>query len=82
MTAVLTKKDYKIIWISSKNPEKLIIELDKDTLRNLIWTKKRAHHVNNSLLNYIKSWEINNPANISGSYTSMQDLISDLHKLW
>jgi len=32
MASTLSKKDFKIIGISSKNPEKVIIELDKKTL--------------------------------------------------
>lgn len=51
MKTILSKKDYKIIWISSKNPEKVIIELDQEILNNLIWTKKRIK--NNKL---VLSW--------------------------
>ena len=80
MTATLSKKDFKIIWKSIKNPEKIIIELDEITLKSLIWTKKRTSKKaeDMSLREYIKSWEINNKENISWSYNNIEDLILSL----
>lgn len=80
MTTLLSKKDFKIIWKSIKNPEKIIIELDEITLQSLIWTKKRTSKKaeNMSLREYIKSWEINNKENISWSYNNVEDLILSL----
>jgi hypothetical protein len=76
----LSKKDFKIIWFSSKNPENIIIELDKKILAWLIFKwKRRAKKVENmTLKEYILSWEINNPENISWVYNGMDDLIASL----
>lgn len=41
MTVLLKKKDYKIIWINSKNSEKVIIEIDREVLDNLLSRRKR-----------------------------------------
>ncbi len=80
MASTLSKKDFKIIGISSKNPEKVIIELDKKTLDWLVSTKKRIHHTSEelSLREYVVSWEINNKKNIVWTYSSMQDLVGSL----
>jgi len=51
MATILSKKDFKIIWKSIKNPEKIIIELDQRTLDGLVWIKKRV--VKNKL---VSSW--------------------------
>lgn len=64
----LSKKDFKIIWKSIKNPEKVIIELDQRTLDGLVWTKKRVtkNKLVNSWVNDKDEWvlksknEINN----------------------
>lgn len=83
MTTLLRKKDYKIIWVNAKNSEKVIIELDKNILSWLISRRKRlSPWESNSLIDYIKSWEINNPNNISWTYWKIDDLINDLKKLW
>ncbi len=80
MTTILTKKDYKIIWVSSKNPEVIIIELNKNTLNWLIWTKKRSKKSDKmSLWEYIKSWEIDNPKNISWVYENIDSLTLSLN---
>jgi len=80
MITTLLKKDYKIIWISLKNPDKVIIELDKKTLSLLTSTKRRLNKKpeNMTLKEYILSWEINNPKNISWVYNNMDDLILSL----
>ncbi len=80
MTSILSKKDYKIIWVSSKNPEIVIVELNKNTLNGLISTKKRTikKYEEISLKEYIKSWEINNAKNISWVYQNIDDLVSSL----
>lgn len=54
MTTILTKKDYKIIWVSLKNPEKIIIELDKSTLNSLISSRKRVGNKNDMVLWWLK----------------------------
>ncbi|MDD5769918.1 MAG: hypothetical protein PHE25_03040 [Candidatus Gracilibacteria bacterium] len=80
MATILSKKDFKIIGINAKNPEKIIIELDQRTLDGLVGTKKRKvkNSSNMTLKEYIKSGEINNPKNISGVYDNMEDLILSL----
>lgn len=80
MTTSLSKKDFKIIGKSIKNPEKIIIELDQKTLDWLVWTKKRIVKKTNNmnLKDYLSSWEINNPKNISWVYNTMKDLIISL----
>ncbi len=84
MATWLSKKDFKIIGKSIKNPEKIIIELDQKTLDRFIWTKKRAIKKSEemNLKEYISSWKINNPKNISWIYNTMEDLVLDLKKLW
>jgi hypothetical protein len=80
MTTILSKKDFKVIWISSKNPEKVIIELEQKTLDSLIGTKRRIIQKpeDMNLREYILSWEINNPKNISWVYNNMDDFILSL----
>lgn len=82
MITTLLKKDYKIIWISLKNPDKVIIELDKKTLSLLTSSKRRLNKKteNMSLREYVLSWEINNPANIEWIYNNIDDLILSLNK--
>ncbi|MFA5916784.1 MAG: hypothetical protein WC850_00935 [Candidatus Gracilibacteria bacterium] len=80
MTTILSKKDFKVIGISSKNPEKVIIELEQKTLDSLIGTKRRIIQKpeDMNLREYILSGEINNPKNISGVYNNMDDFILSL----
>lgn len=54
MTTILSKKDYKIIWVSLKNPEKIIIELDKNTLNSLISSRKRVCNKNDMVSWWLK----------------------------
>ncbi len=81
MAIILSKKDFKILWKSIKNPEKIIIELDQRTLDGLVGTKKRIIKTpeDMTLREYIKTWEINNPKNISWVYNNVEDLILSLN---
>lgn len=76
MSTTLTKKDYKIIGTSTKDPEKIIVEINKNTLES-VTTKKRPKK-DSSLLEYIQSWEADNQANISEAYTNVEDLIKSM----
>lgn len=79
MSTTLAKKDYKIIWISLHDPEKIIIEVNKKILENPKMKKEKLNHkFDNSLIDYINSWEIDNPKNISWTYSNVNDLISSL----
>jgi hypothetical protein len=79
-TITLSKKDFKIIWFSSRKPENIIIELDKKVLAWLVfkWKKRTKKIENMTLKEYILSWEIDNPKNISWIYNNMNDLITNL----
>lgn len=77
MATTLLKKDYKIIWTSAKNPERVIIEVDKKTLDDLT-SQRRRNTWDISLSDYIKSGEINNSENISRDFHNVDDLISSM----
>ncbi len=77
MATTLLKKDYTIIGTSSKNPERVIVEMDKKTLETI--TSRRRNPQNDiSLRDYILSNEIENPTNISKSFESVDALISSM----
>lgn len=67
MTTTLLKKDYTIIGTSTKNPQRVIVEMDKSTLE-LITSRKRKIQSDVSLRDYIKSGEINKTGNISRKF--------------
>lgn len=73
MAIILSKKDFKILWKSIKNPEKIIIELDQRTLDGLVGTKKRM--VKNALvsswLNNKNEWTLQSKKEINSFLTSL-----------
>lgn len=73
MTKILSKKDFKIIWKSIKNPEKIIIELDERTLNWLIWTKKRIskNKLVSSWLNDKNEWVLKSKKEINNFLISL-----------
>lgn len=70
MSATLTKKDYKIIWINPKDSEKVIIEIKRDTLNGIISRKIRKDSYDNI------SFEI------EGISWGNSFLWTNLHKRW
>ncbi len=73
MAVALSKKDFKIIWKSIKNPEKIIIELEQKTLDWLVWTKKRLgkNKLVSSWLNDKNAWTLSSKKEIN---TFLNDL--------
>lgn len=73
MTAILSKKDFKIIWKSIKNPEKVIIELDQRTLDWLVWTKRKLskNKVVMSWINDKDEWILKSKSEISNFLNSL-----------
>lgn len=78
MATILSKKDFKIIWKSIKNPSKVIIELEQETLNKLMIRRWEGESIDQSLSRYILSWEINNKDNISWTYDNINDLLLSL----
>gem|GEM_PF-6145416 len=54
ITATLLKKDYKIIGTSTKNPQRVIVEMDKNTLDTLT-SHRRVVKTEVSLRDYVTS---------------------------
>lgn len=77
MSTTLLKKDYKIIGTSTQNPERIIVEMDKQAFES-ITSRRRISNNEISLRDYIQSWEINNQDNISRSFDSVDVLISSM----
>ena len=77
MPTSLLKKDYTIIGTSTKNPQRIIIEVDKRMFENLT-SRKRWYQEDISLRDYISSGAINNASNISRDFESVDELISSM----
>lgn len=77
MATTLLKKNYKIIGTSTKNPERVIVEMDKKTLED-ITSKRRRNSSDIPLRDYIQSGDINNSSNISREFWSVDELISSM----
>ena len=76
MTQTLLKKDYMIIGTSTKNPNRVIVEVDKNAFEKITSRKRMTREV--SLRDYIKTWEIDNTSNISPSFWTVDELIDSM----